>query len=222
MRKRRSIIMIILGVAALALGAIVPTVVESTVQPRLAGANAMVAQDPSGTGYWLAAADGGVFTYGNAKFFGSMASKHLNAPIVGIEPTPDGGGYWLVASDGGVFSFGDAAFFGSHGSSPLNKPVVGMAPVPQAPPTPTLTTDATSYAGGATVTYTGTGWNGCTSIKIDLFGPGGSTIATGITPVNGSFTGTFPAPTIASPEDELVALGTPNPPCHDLTVFAVT
>ena len=35
-------------------------------------------------GYWLVAADGGVFAFGDAPFLGSMAGHHLNAPVVGI------------------------------------------------------------------------------------------------------------------------------------------
>jgi Collagen triple helix repeat (20 copies) len=86
-----------------------------------------VASTTNGRGYWLVASDGGVFAFGNAEFFGSLAGQHLNAPIVGLLPTPDDQGYWLVASDGGVFSFGDAAFFGSEGNHHLNAPVVGIA-----------------------------------------------------------------------------------------------
>ena len=82
---------------------------------------------PGGGGYWLVTADGGVFDYGAAGFFGSAGALHLNAPVVGMAATPDGGGYWLVAADGGVFDYGDARFFGSAGSLPLNAPVVGMA-----------------------------------------------------------------------------------------------
>ena len=63
------------------------------------------------------ASDGGIFSYGDAKFFGSTGAIHLNQPIVGMAATPDGGGYWLVASDGGIFSYGDAKFFGSTGRS---------------------------------------------------------------------------------------------------------
>ena len=57
-----------------------------------------------GAGYWLVASDGGVFTFGDARFFGSMGGTRLNAPVVGMATTSDGGGYWLVASDGGVFA----------------------------------------------------------------------------------------------------------------------
>ena len=78
-------------------------------------------------GYWTVAADGGVFSYGNAGFHGSTGAVHLDAPIVGMAATPSSNGYWLVAADGGVFSFGDAQFYGSMGGQPLNSPVVGMA-----------------------------------------------------------------------------------------------
>jgi outer membrane protein assembly factor BamB len=86
-----------------------------------------VAATADGGGYWSAATDGGVFSFGDAPFHGSMGGQRLNAPIVAIAATPDGGGYWEVASDGGVFAFGDAGYFGSMGGRPLNKPVVGFA-----------------------------------------------------------------------------------------------
>src|ERR1700733_160146 len=88
------------------------------------------ASTPDDGGYWLVASDGGVFTFGDAGFYGSEGGQHLNQPVVGIAPTPDGRGYWLIASDGGVFTFGDAGFFGSMGGSPLNKPMVGLTATP--------------------------------------------------------------------------------------------
>ena len=81
-------------------------------------------------GYWLAASDGGIFSFGHAGFYGSTGAMALNRPIVGMAATPDGGGYWLVASDGGIFSFGDAGFHGSTGAMALNRPIVGMAATP--------------------------------------------------------------------------------------------
>jgi hypothetical protein len=85
---------------------------------------------PDGGGYWMVAADGGIFSYGDAQFYGSTGNIRLNRPVVGMAPTPDGRGYWLVASDGGIFSYGDAQFYGSTGNIRLNKPVVGMAATP--------------------------------------------------------------------------------------------
>jgi hypothetical protein len=87
---------------------------------------------PTGLGYFLTAADGGIFNYGDAGFFGSSGNLKLNKPIVGMAATPDAKGYWLVASDGGIFNYGDAGFFGSSGNLKLNKPIVGMAATPDA------------------------------------------------------------------------------------------
>ncbi|MGH9285531.1 MAG: hypothetical protein ACRD0M_07630, partial [Acidimicrobiales bacterium] len=83
---------------------------------------------PGCGGYWSVAADGGVFAFGDAGFYGSTGDLRLNSPVVGMAPTPSGRGYWLVAGDGGVFAFGDAGFFGSTGDIRLNSPAVGMAP----------------------------------------------------------------------------------------------
>jgi len=90
-------------------------------------------------GYWLVGFDGGVFTFGNANFYGSTGSLVLQRPVVGIVTTANHGGYWLDASDGGVFSFGNTQFYGSIpglGLHPagsglphsLNAPIVGMVP----------------------------------------------------------------------------------------------
>ena len=81
----------------------------------------------SASGYWLVGSDGGIFTYGDAAFYGSPGGTALDKPIVGMAATPDGRGYWLVGSDGGIFTYGDAAFDGSPGGTALHKPIVGMA-----------------------------------------------------------------------------------------------
>ena len=81
----------------------------------------------SDEGYWLASADGGVYSVGNAGFYGSLGALHLQGPVVAMAPTPDGKGYWLVAADGGIFNYGDAKFDGSTGNIKLNQPIVAMA-----------------------------------------------------------------------------------------------
>jgi hypothetical protein len=85
---------------------------------------------PDGKGYWIVGIDGGVFSFGDAGFYGSMGGKPLNAPAVGVTRTNDGRGYWLVALDGGVFSFGDAGFYGSMGGKPLNDAMIAIAANP--------------------------------------------------------------------------------------------
>jgi subtilase family serine protease len=111
-----------------------PLCVDVTVQNPL-GVSAVSSADHYGfggllncqQGYRFVASDGGIFDYGDAGFFGSTGSIHLNAAVVGMAVTPSTNGYWMVASDGGIFNYGDAPFFGSMGGDHLNEPVVGMA-----------------------------------------------------------------------------------------------
>ena len=79
-----------------------------------------MAQTGDDGGYWLVAADGGIFNYGDAAFVGSAGGIHLNKPIVGMAGTADGQGYWLVATDGGIFNYGDANVF--DGSAGFDRP----------------------------------------------------------------------------------------------------
>ncbi|MGO9341914.1 MAG: hypothetical protein ACLP6E_05255 [Acidimicrobiales bacterium] len=82
----------------------------------------------SGDGYWLVGSDGGVFSFGDAGYFGSVPGAlkrgaHLSAPIVGIAASPgvldpstsdlDSDGYWMAGADGGMFAFGQARYVGS-------------------------------------------------------------------------------------------------------------
>ncbi|HET9770142.1 MAG TPA: hypothetical protein VFS16_04580, partial [Acidimicrobiia bacterium] len=113
--------------------------------PARSAATGTEAVTSPASGYWLVASDGGVFSYGRARFFGSTGNIALNKPIVGMAATPSGGGYWLVATEGGIFSFGEAGFFGSTATG------TGSSPQPawsrRSGPRPTT---ATSRASGST------------------------------------------------------------------------
>jgi len=92
-----------------------------------------MAVPPSGAGYWLLGADGGVFSFG-VPFWGSIPGIgicSLAAPGVQMRSTATGGGYWLLGADGGVFSFGDAAFHGSYPGLAGSNRAVDMAIVPR-------------------------------------------------------------------------------------------
>jgi hypothetical protein len=70
--------------------------------------------DPDGDGYWVVAADGGIFSL-RAPFRGSLPAlvpyHQLAAPVNGM--VPYGNGYVLIADDGGVFVFSNLPFTGS-------------------------------------------------------------------------------------------------------------
>lgn len=77
-----------------------------------------------GDGYWLFAADGGMFSFGGAQFHGSLGDGRCTQVDPDLyEPgtyqtcsdmaaTPSGDGYWLVDWDCNVSAFGDAPFLG--------------------------------------------------------------------------------------------------------------
>ena len=67
----------------------------------------------SDVGYALVGSDGGVFSFGDFRFWGSEAGKTHVGSIVGIAGNGSNTGYWLVGTDGGVYTFGDARFHGS-------------------------------------------------------------------------------------------------------------
>jgi hypothetical protein len=67
-------------------------------------------------GYFMVAADGGVFTFGDAKFEGSCPGiGGCVGTAVAVMPDGTGKGYWIVTSSGQVYSFGDATYFGAPG-----------------------------------------------------------------------------------------------------------
>ncbi len=90
-------------------------------------------------GYWLAAADGAVYSFGDAVSYGSVSGSYGNlsgaslpSRVVAMAATPDGRGYWLAAADGAVYSFGDAVSYGNlieagirHGAVALSACVGG-------------------------------------------------------------------------------------------------
>ena len=71
-----------------------------------------IAGQPGGGGYWLVGGDGGVFTFGNAGFYGGMGGVTLSAPVVGMAVTANGQGYRLVGRDGAIYAFGNAGYLG--------------------------------------------------------------------------------------------------------------
>ena len=77
-----------------------------------------------GQGYWLLAKDGGVFAFGDAKFFGP--NRNQGRDIAGMAATTTGNGYWTVDDDGDVFAYGDAVDYGSRPGPEIDN-VVGFS-----------------------------------------------------------------------------------------------
>ena len=100
---------------------------------RCSGADVAKALALGGPGYLLVGSDGGVFTFGTTRIYGSLPGigKHVH-DIRAILPSPTGRGYILVGADGGAFNFGTGAKF--HGSLPGEgvkvSDIVGIALTP--------------------------------------------------------------------------------------------
>jgi hypothetical protein len=85
-----------------------------------------MAASPTGAGYWMVASDGGIFSFGDTEFRGTVAQLG-RTDVVGMARTVTGEGYWLAAADGTVWPFGDAAVLGDLRGTRLNRPIVGFA-----------------------------------------------------------------------------------------------
>src|SRR5207253_9281442 len=88
----------------------------------------------SNNGYWFVAADGGIFSFGDAK---SFTPKLGGSPVTGVAVSPDGDGLWVTRANGEVNGYGSVPSLGTLPSAPA-LPVVGIAPLslldPAAPP----------------------------------------------------------------------------------------
>jgi hypothetical protein len=62
---------------------------------------------PDGHGYWLLGADGGVYAFGDAGFYGSATSNGTS--MVALSASPDGKGYLVTPANGDApLAFGNA------------------------------------------------------------------------------------------------------------------
>lgn len=85
---------------------------------------------PDGRGYWLAAADGRVLSFGSAVHSGPTSKMRSRGRVVDITHTPKGNGYWLATSTGKVRAYGTARSYGSVATTDLDAPIVAIAATP--------------------------------------------------------------------------------------------
>ena len=98
-------------------------------RPVLAAPIVAMVPSTDDRGYFMVAADGGVFAFGDARFAGSCpAIGGCSGAAVAVEPDASGDGYWLITVTGNVYAFGDAPYLGS--------PVPGPSRVTSAVRTP--------------------------------------------------------------------------------------
>jgi hypothetical protein len=106
----------------------------ATSAPTPPGPVVGIAPTPDGAGYWVATANGDVYSFGDAVDFCAMSActSLPSAPPAGgrvaaIAADPDGDGYWLAGAVGTVYPLGGAPGNGSVGSPTSPAPIVSMA-----------------------------------------------------------------------------------------------
>ncbi|HEV7536649.1 MAG TPA: Ig-like domain-containing protein, partial [Acidimicrobiia bacterium] len=121
-----------------------------------------LAPTPSGHGYWLVAGDGGIFSFGDAGYFGTGAGK-TDKRVIDIAATVTGRGYYLVTSNGQVFPFGDATGYGDASKANLSNRITAMSVVNPSAARP-------SGAGGLAAVDDSAAGNEDAPINIDVLG----------------------------------------------------
>jgi hypothetical protein len=108
----------------------------------------------------MVGADGGVFNFGDAQYYGSAAN---GSGVVwqGLATTPDGGGYWLFNNSAGTYAVTVAPYGDATNTLTLNggdlsvSPIVGAASdFNPTPPTVTANPVSETVQPGATATFT--------------------------------------------------------------------
>src|SRR5262245_3239465 len=99
--------------AALVAAGTVPVITGSAPALGESGPTRTAAAANTG-GYWMYAADGGIFSFGSAAYEGAVHNQGND--IIGMDATPSGNGYWMADDDGDVFVAGDARVYGSRAS----------------------------------------------------------------------------------------------------------
>lgn len=82
---------------------------------------------PNDSSYWLDGCDGGVFSYGGAQAYGSLAPTAKYYNIEAMTSTPDGNGFYLMAFDGSIFTYGDAQYQGDLYGNTTYGQIAGVA-----------------------------------------------------------------------------------------------
>ena len=84
--------------------------------PRLNAPIVGIVPSRDGRGYFMVAADGGVFAFGDAAYGGSCPAIGGCAGAGEVVMPASGSGYWLVTTSGDVYAFGGAPYLGGPGA----------------------------------------------------------------------------------------------------------
>jgi hypothetical protein len=105
------------GTRRINLGGPIPTPAPAPIPPPMKARIMPCLESNGHGGYWIVHADGAVFAFGGANYYGG-ANGHLPAghTIVDVASSPDGRGYWLLSNHANVYAYGSAGY---HGGAPI-------------------------------------------------------------------------------------------------------
>ncbi|GAC1327473.1 MAG: hypothetical protein NVSMB17_01520 [Candidatus Dormibacteria bacterium] len=64
-------------------------------------------------GYSILNQGGGIYSFGDATYYGNLIDHGYPGPAVGLGETPDGHGYNILTTSGAIYSFGNANYYGN-------------------------------------------------------------------------------------------------------------
>ncbi len=85
--------------------------------------------NPAG-GYNILTSFGGIYSFGDARYYGNLIDHHYPGPAIGLAETPTGAGYNILTTFGGIYSFGDAEYDGNLIDHGYPGPAVALAMTP--------------------------------------------------------------------------------------------
>ncbi|GAC1579954.1 MAG: hypothetical protein NVS3B24_14400 [Candidatus Dormibacteria bacterium] len=97
---------------------VTPTVASGTLLMTVGSAvqawTSACSNGPGGPpGYNILNTSGGLYSFGDARYFGNLIDHGYPGPGVGLAETPSGLGYQILTSTGALYSFGDAVYYGN-------------------------------------------------------------------------------------------------------------
>ena len=99
-------------------------------------------------GYSILNQAGGIYSFGDAAYYGNLIDHHYPGPAIGLAGTPNGGGYAILNTGGGIYTFGNAQYFGNLIDHHYPGPAVAISSTPSGKGYAILTSTGALYTFG--------------------------------------------------------------------------
>ncbi|HEX6348400.1 MAG TPA: hypothetical protein VF160_03300 [Candidatus Dormibacteraeota bacterium] len=99
-------------------------------------------------GYSILNQAGGIYSFGDAAYYGNLIDHHYPGPAIGLASTPNGGGYAILNTGGGIYTFGNAQYLGNLIDHHYPGPAVAISETPSGRGYAILTSSGALYTFG--------------------------------------------------------------------------